>query len=88
MQRRFGVEPLGLLRWGNITPKGLIKAMEERFEGIGDVSRTVIKAIGQNYSLMDRTYEMGMQTFISTYTEAAETLLPKLANGSVSSRAC
>jgi hypothetical protein len=78
LQRKFGIEPLGLLRWGNITPEGLISALEKRFEGIGNPETTVIKPIGENYSLMDRRYEMGMQTFISIATESAETLLPKL----------
>ena len=78
LQRKFGIEPLGLLRWGNITPEGLISALEKRFEGIGNLETTVIKPIGENYSLMDRRYEMGMQTFISIATESAETLLPKL----------
>jgi hypothetical protein len=78
LQRRFGIEPLGLLRWANITPQGLIDAMERRFAGIGDVNTTQIKTIGDFYVLEDRVYDLGMQTFIYTSTEAAETLLPKL----------
>jgi hypothetical protein len=80
LQRRFGIEPIGLLRWANITPRGLIDAMERRFEGIGEAATTQLKVMGENYVLMDSVYELGMQTFIYAGTEAAETLLPKLCS--------
>ena len=80
LQRKFGAEPLGLLRWGSITPRGLINMLERRFEGVGDVAHTSIKPDGDNYVLSDHQYEMGMQTFIATSTKAADTLLPKLCN--------
>jgi len=78
LQRRAGSEPIGLLRWANITPRGLTEALERKFEGIGDIATTAIRAVGDTYLLADRTYDIGMQTFISPTTEAAETLLPKL----------
>jgi hypothetical protein len=78
LQRRFGAESLGLLRWASITPRGLIDMLERRFEGVGDTAHTSIKPDGTNYALSDSLYQMEMQTFIVTTTENAETLLPKL----------
>lgn len=80
LQRSFGAEPLGLLRWGTISPQGLIDMLEERFQGIGDQAHTSIRPVGGNYELHDTRYKMSMQTFIATSTEAADTLLPKLCN--------
>jgi tetratricopeptide (TPR) repeat protein len=78
LQRQFGAEPLDLLRWASITPRGLIRLLECRFEGIGSMATTSIKPEGGNYALTDGLFDMQMQTFIATSTETAETLLPKL----------
>ncbi len=78
LQRKFGVEPLDLLRWASISPNGLIRLLECRFEGIGNIANTIIRPEGGNYALADKVFDMQMQTFISTSTENAETLLPKL----------
>jgi tetratricopeptide (TPR) repeat protein len=43
VQRRFGVEPLGLLRWADIRPDPLIMALNTRFAGVGDPDRTNIR---------------------------------------------
>jgi predicted Zn-dependent protease len=78
IQRKFGVEPLGLLRWGSITLAGLTKMLEHRFAGVGDTAHTGIRVEGKNYVLFDSLYQLGMQTFIGVDTEKPETLLPKL----------
>lgn len=78
VQRKVGVEPLGLLRWGSITLAGLTKMLEKRFEGVGDAAHTGIRIEGKNYVLFDSLYQLGMQTFIDVGTEKPETLLPKL----------
>jgi len=78
LQRQFGAEPLGLLRWATINPAGLASLLEQRFAGIEDAEQNDIRPSGHSYELINHRYGMGMQTFISTETEAAETLLPKL----------
>ena len=35
-QREYGAEPLGLLRWTDITPEALARALSDKFEGVGD----------------------------------------------------
>jgi hypothetical protein len=39
MQRAAGAEPLGLLRFGGITPHNLLRGLDMAFEGIEDISR-------------------------------------------------
>ena len=80
VQRQFGAEPLGLLRWASISLEGLTSMLEARFAGVGNIAQTSIHPDGQNYALIDRLYNFGMQTFISITTEDEKTLLPKLCN--------
>lgn len=41
-QRWYGAEPLSLLRWADLDIKGLIAALETRFEGVGEEENTEI----------------------------------------------
>ncbi len=40
VQRRFGAEPVGLLRWSDMPAHLMIEALETRFEGVGTVEQT------------------------------------------------
>jgi tetratricopeptide (TPR) repeat protein len=69
VQREFGVEPLGLLRWSNIAPDQLARALEAEFEGIGQPENTefvITREPHREYTLHDRRFGLAMHTFIST----------------------
>ncbi len=42
-QRAYGAEPLSLLRWCNVPPGALLKALEARFAGLGEPQNLVLK---------------------------------------------
>jgi hypothetical protein len=68
VQRHYGIEPLGLLRWSNITPDNLAVALERRFEGVGSKQQTELRIStdGLNeYSTHDRRFGMAMHTFVT-----------------------
>jgi tetratricopeptide (TPR) repeat protein len=77
VQRMAGVEPLGLLRWANITPAKLIEALDARFAGVGEPAKTRlwVTEYGE-YHLIG--YYFGMHTFINAGQESAEHLMPKI----------
>jgi tetratricopeptide (TPR) repeat protein len=64
VQRHFGVEPLGLLRWVSLAPEALCVALEERFDGLEDPEDLEIKLIGPEYHSYGRRYQMRMHTYI------------------------
>lgn len=64
VQRRFGAEPLGLLRWTTIEPSDLVAALRCRFEGVGSMEQTeVVAAATGDYKTKDRRFGMDMMTF-------------------------
>jgi hypothetical protein len=42
-QRGYGAEPLSLLRWCNVPPGALLRALEARFAGLGEPQNLVLK---------------------------------------------
>jgi hypothetical protein len=62
VQRHFGVEPLGLLRWVSLAPEALCLALEERFIGLDDPEDLEIKLIGAEYHTYGSRYHMRMHT--------------------------
>jgi hypothetical protein len=67
-QRAHGAEPLGLLRWTDMEPDGLIAALEAEFEGVGlpDNTELVIPPdIAGEYGTRDYRFGMRMHTFMS-----------------------
>lgn len=68
-QRAFGAEPLGLLRWSDMSPGQLASALEARFEGVGLPENTEISLQdngGHNeYWTRDKRFVMATHTFIS-----------------------
>ncbi len=79
VQRRFGAEPLGLLRWNDVAYPNLIAALEARFDGLGEPPFTELLAgeIGEFY-MRDRRWDLGMHTFLFEGEISRETLLPKM----------
>lgn len=72
VQRRAGIEPLGLLRWTHITAAQLAELLENRFHGVGSKSQTVLDTFAAHngrseYRTSDRRYGMVMHT--QTYTD-------------------
>jgi hypothetical protein len=69
LQRYYGAEPLGLLRWANITPHSLVRAIEIGFSGIGDqVSLTItfnteLRRHGE-YIMTDDQYKFSVHTWM------------------------
>src|SRR5579872_556023 len=70
VQRKFGAEPLGLLRWADLgaDAEGLIAALDTEFAGIGEPEHTELITLptgGRNeYWTRDRRYWMAMRAFI------------------------
>jgi tetratricopeptide (TPR) repeat protein len=66
VQRKFGAEPLGLLRWGAIPPLALADALHARFAGAGDPEDVSLFEFGGNkeYFFRDRKYSLEMHTFV------------------------
>ena len=64
IQRHFGAEPLDLLRWNAIKIDALIKALDNRFEGVGERSNTALTVHNGEYVLHDHRYGMVMHTFL------------------------
>jgi hypothetical protein len=71
VQRHFGVEPLGLLRWAATSPGNLARALEETFSGVGQLEQSNLVKIHGEYMTTDNYYGMGSHTFIKV-NEAKE----------------
>ncbi|MBY6241821.1 lipopolysaccharide assembly protein LapB [Methylosinus sp. Sm6] len=79
VQRRFGAEPLGLLRFNRVEIGGLIEAAANRFDGMGAPGRTALTTHPNGeYFIEDRRWGLAMHTFIYKWSEDAERLHPKL----------
>jgi tetratricopeptide (TPR) repeat protein len=71
VQRHFGAEPIGLLRWGNMQVAGLSAALQARFAGLGEPQFTTVleQDVGGNaceYFIADERYHFWAHTFIRT----------------------
>lgn len=79
VQRRYGAEPLGLLRWNAVALPQLVEALGARFEGLGTETQTElgIFALGE-YRVRDRRYGLTMHTFAYRHQVEPEALLPKV----------
>jgi len=64
VQRHFGVEPLGLLRWTATDVPHLILALDEEFAGVGEREHTRLHAGATEYATAHVRYGMGSHTFI------------------------
>ena len=77
VQRAFGAEPLGLLRWAGVTIPLLTQLLERNFHRIGDPETTEIKyfegAYPREYGIQDKTFEFGMHAHIYENQQDAAT---------------
>lgn len=64
VQRHFGVEPLGLLRWVALAPEDLCLALEEQFQGLDDPADMEVRLVGPEYHMYGKRYRMRMHTYI------------------------
>jgi len=68
IQRAFGAEPLGLLRWADLGPDHLAAALECRFAGVGDPAHTELTVAADRdppeYVTRDRRFHMAMHSFV------------------------
>jgi tetratricopeptide (TPR) repeat protein len=60
VQRSFGAEPLGLLRWANTGASTLIAALTARFEGVGTPEQTELMRLRGEYGAEDKRYKFGI----------------------------
>lgn len=82
-QRKFGAEPLGLLRWADLGVEQLCRALESEFEGVGDPENTVVfvPETGHDrpeYWTRDHRHHMAMRSFVYC-DEVSETEMIRLA---------
>jgi hypothetical protein len=56
VQREYGVEPLGLMRWTRCALPSLMKALDERFAAMGDPDRMVVHHFKEEYLIADKSY--------------------------------
>ena len=64
VQRYYGAEPLGLLRFTSTPSKLLIAALNNGFAGVGDPENTTLITHQGDYVSGDKRYHMVMHTFI------------------------
>jgi len=75
VQRKFGAEPLGLLRWSNMQPPWLIRALAERFSGVGTEEQTSIIMLRDEYGAQDKRFRFGIHLAIKASDSTAERVL-------------
>jgi tetratricopeptide (TPR) repeat protein len=63
VQRRFGAEPLSLLRWTGTPPVQLAAAFRAGLKGIGEPEFTEMEVVGGEYVTTDTRYHMFSHTF-------------------------
>lgn len=69
IQRAFGAEPLGLLRWTEMSPDQVISALNARFEGVGQPEHTELSLQTHDgrteYWTRDKRFGMASHTFVA-----------------------
>ncbi len=80
VQRHFGIEPLGLLRWTGVSPSNLIAALDSDLEGIGEPDFTQLYALDGEWVTSDTRWQMVMHTFIPSTAAYYEKLYPEICN--------
>jgi glycosyltransferase involved in cell wall biosynthesis len=64
VQRAFGIEQLGLLKWCVSEPEMLIEALQRRFDGIGEEGNVEIGRHGWEYDIIDKAYGFRGHSFV------------------------
>jgi len=71
VQRRYGAEPIGLLRWNSIDTEQLTRGLKNKFSGIADPENLIVEDLVGEYILKDLTYKTVIHTF--TYRGEVQT---------------
>ncbi len=68
VQRRFGAEPVGLMRWSDMPADRLLEALETRFDGVGSPEQTeIVPPEGhQEYFAKDTRFEIITHTHVNS----------------------
>jgi hypothetical protein len=77
LQKSFGAEPLGLLRWAGSSRPGLLAALRHRFQGVGAPEQTRLELKNGLYFARDTRFQLLVHTGIREGAMAPETLLAK-----------
>lgn len=64
LQRAFGAEPLGMMRWGGTHIVFLIEALAADFAGLGAIENCEIVVGGNEYYLRENKYRLTRHTFV------------------------
>ena len=79
VQRRFGAEPLGLLRFNAVAYGDLVTAVANKFSRMGEPEVTELIAVNNGeYFVQDRRWGLGMHTFVFEGQQPADVLYAKL----------
>ncbi len=80
VQRRFGAEPLGLLRWANVSPPVLVQLLDSRFDGIADLENLDLHRTPHGeYWLKDTRFNLHFHTFVSSEVADSRAFVAKHA---------
>lgn len=64
VQRHYGAEPLGLLRWAGLDYDILMRALDDRFADMGRAANLSIWTLGREYMVTDLGYGIEYHPFI------------------------
>jgi hypothetical protein len=64
LQKQYGSDQPGLLRWAQVRPPALLAALRGGLAGLGDPDSTKLSLHREQYILQDETYGIGFHTFI------------------------
>jgi hypothetical protein len=72
VQRKFGAEPLGLLRWPTITVAGLVRGLRNRFAELSEISNLSLFPGPKNeWDIMTPNFSLHLYSKIGTVDEAS-----------------
>jgi hypothetical protein len=64
VQRHYGAEPLGLLRWARVSFDALSRALDERFSAMGHAKNLQVHILNTEYLVQDASYRITYHPFI------------------------
>lgn len=64
LQRRYGAESLGLLRWTRTPPDVLLAGLRQKFAGLGELDNVELVFAHAEIYIRDKIYGVGFHTFI------------------------
>ncbi len=77
LQKSFGSESPGLLRWASTRPEVLLQGLRNKFARLGDEATTEIFSEGEEFIVRDRCYGFLLHTFINVSAGSADSIFRK-----------